>query len=150
MYFLSVAKPIIGSDVDRDLNLDDDLYVLLARREALIQSGSGSNILTSPHDSIGNRFMSDNLTNPVTAGGERRGGGVAGVRNALTRAHGILMLLAWPLLALSGIFFASWMKPALPNGEWFQVCYFKHTRTLSLTHTHTHTHTKLRYTEPSW
>ena len=39
----------------------------------------------------------------------------------LLRAHGILMLIAWPLLAVSGIFFAAWMRPALPNGEWFQV-----------------------------
>lgn len=35
---------------------------------------------------------------------------------------GILMILAWPLLVVSAIFFALWMKPALPNGEWFQVC----------------------------
>ena len=39
----------------------------------------------------------------------------------LLRAHGIIMLIAWPLLAVSGIFFAAWMRPALPNGEWFQV-----------------------------
>ena len=39
----------------------------------------------------------------------------------LLRAHGILMLIAWPLLAISGIFFAAWMRPALPNGEWFKV-----------------------------
>ena len=31
------------------------------------------------------------------------------------------MLIAWPLLAFTAIFFAAWMKPALPNGEWFQV-----------------------------
>ena len=36
-------------------------------------------------------------------------------------ATGILMLFAWPVLATVAIFFASWMKPALPNGEWFQV-----------------------------
>ena len=34
---------------------------------------------------------------------------------------GILMLISWPVLASIAIFFASWMKPALPNGEWFQV-----------------------------
>ena len=34
---------------------------------------------------------------------------------------GILMLISWPILATFAIFFASWMKPALPNGEWFQV-----------------------------
>ena len=31
------------------------------------------------------------------------------------------MLISWPVLASIAIFFASWMKPALPNGEWFQV-----------------------------
>ena len=31
------------------------------------------------------------------------------------------MLIAWPVLASTAIFFATWMKPALPNGEWFQV-----------------------------
>ena len=34
-------------------------------------------------------------------------------------AVGILMIISWLLLATSGIFFASWMKPVLPNGEWF-------------------------------
>ena len=31
------------------------------------------------------------------------------------------MIVAWPLLVVIAIFFAAWMKPALPNGEWFQV-----------------------------
>lgn len=31
------------------------------------------------------------------------------------------MLISWPLLATNAIFFASWLKPALPNGGWFQV-----------------------------
>jgi len=43
------------------------------------------------------------------------------VRPALTRLHGILMWVAWPVLACTGIFFALWMRPVLPNGEWFQV-----------------------------
>ena len=34
---------------------------------------------------------------------------------------GIFMIVSWLLLAITGIFFASWMKPLLPNGEWFQV-----------------------------
>ena len=37
---------------------------------------------------------------------------------------GIFMITAWILLAGTGIFFASWMKPTLPNGEWFQVCVY--------------------------
>ena len=38
-----------------------------------------------------------------------------------TFCTGILMLISWPILASIAIFIASWMKPALPNGEWFQV-----------------------------
>ena len=41
--------------------------------------------------------------------------------NPLVQAHGIFMTIAWPILAVTGIFFAAWMRPALPNGEWFQV-----------------------------
>ena len=42
-------------------------------------------------------------------------------RPNLIRAHGILMIIAWPLLAITAIFFALFMRPALPNGEWFLV-----------------------------
>ena len=34
------------------------------------------------------------------------------------------MILSWPLLVVAAIFFAAWMKPALPNGEWFQVLFY--------------------------
>ena len=44
----------------------------------------------------------------------------AGTTDHLIRAHGILMVVAWPVLAASGIFFAGWMKPVQPKG-WFQV-----------------------------
>ena len=37
---------------------------------------------------------------------------------------GILLILSWPLLVVATIFFAAWMKPALPNGEWFQVMFY--------------------------
>ena len=43
------------------------------------------------------------------------------LRVTLTRVHGVLMVVAWPVLAVIGIFFAAWMKPVLPNGRWFQV-----------------------------
>ena len=47
--------------------------------------------------------------------------GVDAVRPALTRFHGILMWISWPVLAFTGMFFAFYMRSALPNGEWFQV-----------------------------
>ena len=34
---------------------------------------------------------------------------------------GIFMILAWPVLAYLGIAMARHMKPAMPNGGWFQV-----------------------------
>lgn len=42
-------------------------------------------------------------------------------KKGLIQAHGILMLIAWPLLASTAIFFAAYMRPALPKGEWFQI-----------------------------
>ena len=31
------------------------------------------------------------------------------------------MIIAWPMLGFTSVFFAAWMRPALPNGQWFQV-----------------------------
>ena len=66
----------------------------------------------------GNPVLSGQRVNPAVDGGA-----VAGdvTRQRLVRAHGILMLIAWPLMAVLAIFFAAWMRPALPNGEWFQI-----------------------------
>ena len=68
----------------------------------------------------GNRIpqISDGRFNPVSDEGEI---GISRLRQQLLQAHGILMILAWPILAFTAIFFAGWMKQALPNGEWFQV-----------------------------
>ena len=65
-----------------------------------------------------NPTISSSRVNPMTFVGEV---GADTVRDGLIRAHGILMIIAWPILAMTAIFFASWVKPALPNGEWFQV-----------------------------
>ena len=43
------------------------------------------------------------------------------IMNGLVRAHGIFMLIAWLLLVQVAVHFAWYMRPALPNGEWFQV-----------------------------
>ena len=59
----------------------------------------------------------------ISTGVGRVGGNVFDTvhRPNLIRTHGILMIIAWPLLAVTAIFFALFMRPALPNGEWFQV-----------------------------
>ena len=66
--------------------------------------------------------MSGARVNPAQTGGTV-GGDVFDLvhRPRLIRAHGALMIIAWPFLAVIGIFFASYMRAALPNGEWFQV-----------------------------
>ena len=104
------------SGSSQDLDLDNDYYVLYGRRRAA--SGSGG---LFPHEQgpTNNPRISSATVNPVTAGGSV--GAQTYPIQQLLRFHGILMIIAWPLLALCGIFFASWMRPALPNGEWFQV-----------------------------
>lgn len=62
--------------------------------------------------------ISEKKYNPASDSGDI---GISTLKYILTVAHGALMLVAWPLLSFIAIFFAAWMKPALPNGEWFQV-----------------------------
>lgn len=65
--------------------------------------------------------ISQNLVNVINDTGAQRVDVFGAIKIRLIRTHGVLMLIAWPLLASSAIFFAAWMRPALPNGEWFQV-----------------------------
>ena len=40
----------------------------------------------------------------------------------LTKTHGILMIIAWPILVGTAIYFSAYMKPVLSKkGEWFYV-----------------------------
>ena len=83
-------------------------------------------VTTAPPSSLAGSFprhdetplISDGRFNPQTDEGEID---ADTFREKLIRAHGVFMIVAWPVLAVTGIFFAAWMKPALPNGEWFQV-----------------------------
>ena len=59
--------------------------------------------------------------NVVNSNSSFNGGSFEEVRRKLTKTHGVLMLIAWPLLAVTAIFFPVFMKPVLPGGEWFQV-----------------------------
>lgn len=41
---------------------------------------------------------------------------------ALTKAHGILMIIAWPILAAAAIYYPAYLKPVLSKrAEWFHV-----------------------------
>ena len=108
----SVAKKIAPSGTRQDLDLDNEYFVLYGRR----MGDSGVGFLTK-HELGANNPEISSMVNPVTAGGAAAGF----PKPLLIRLHGILMIIAWPLLANCGIFFASWMRPALPKGQWFQV-----------------------------
>ena len=43
------------------------------------------------------------------------------LRKALTKTHGVLMIVAWPVLAGTAVLFAAFLKPVLKEGKWFQV-----------------------------
>ena len=111
-----MAKQIAPGDVDTDLDLNNDLFVLYG----VGPTGTGAAALL-PHNlgPGGNPLVSGGRVNAVADAGAA----VPFPTVNLLRAHGILMLISWPLLAISGIFFAAWMRPALPNGEWFKVEY---------------------------
>ena len=94
--------------------MSNDYYILYGRRRGLSIIDALTQHELGPTN---NPLISLMTVNPVTAGGS------VGVfpKLPVLRFHGILMIIAWPLLALYGIFFASWMRPVLPNGGWFQV-----------------------------
>ena len=115
--YLRFAKRIAATDINQDLDLNAEFFVMYG----VGPDGTGaSSLATHVQGPGGNPLLSGNAVNVVVFEGELADDFP---RDQLLRAHGILMLIAWPLLAVSGIFFAAWMRPALPNGEWFQVKY---------------------------
>jgi len=120
LFILSVSKRIAPSDLDQDLDLSSDLFVIFARR--LSESPSLNGLTTHADGGPSVRGTSEAQVNPVNGVGIIGGSDFDAIhRPNLIRAHGILMIIAWPMLAVTGIFFALFMRPALPNGEWFQV-----------------------------
>ena len=99
-----------------NVNLNSNLYILFGRRTE--DSNPGSLRIHSEFPKISARRY-----NPITD--SDRGEASTFPKVPLIKAHGILMLIAWPLLGVSGIFFAAWMRPALPKGQWFQVGVYK-------------------------
>ncbi len=108
-----MSKRIVPSNSE-DLNLDDSLYVIFARRTADNTLANG----IMSHSGNGASAVSNARSSPANSRGVV---GESVHTGNLIRAHGIFMIIAWPLLATIGIFFATFMRPALPNGEWFQV-----------------------------
>jgi len=116
----SISKRISPSDA-QDLALNENLFLIWARR---VEVDPRAPMLTThaiPGET-GVRGVSAARFNPSTARSVVGGSVFDNIhRPNLIRAHGILMIIAWPLLGLIGIFFPLYMKTVLPNGEWFQV-----------------------------
>jgi hypothetical protein len=115
---LRFTRSITGSDLDinQDLDLSNDFYALFGVRAG--EPGAEGFFSQHALGGIGNPRISAQQVNPSTSEGIFEAD-TTGPR--LVRAHGIMMLIAWPLMAVTAIFFAAWMRPALPNGEWFQI-----------------------------
>ena len=121
-YIHRVSKRIVPLEEGsgQDLDLTDSLYVIYARRVRV--SPELNRIETHAIDGLSVRGVSAQkfaIASDTGAAGRDVFDTVH--RPNLIRAHGILMIIAWPLLATTAIFFAIFLKPALPNGEWFQV-----------------------------
>ncbi len=113
--FCRFGRSISGTDLLQDIDLNGEYYVLYGR-SVLPFAGE-----LSTHTGNELPAVSANLVNVLTSTGVQAADSFQSVRNGLVRAHGILMLIAWPLLATTAIFFATNMRGALPKGEWFQV-----------------------------
>ena len=66
-----------------------------------------------------NPYISTTAINPTNSSGSVTP--TFGTTGSLTRVHGILMIAAWPMMAATSIFFAAWMRPALPASVGFLV-----------------------------
>ncbi len=113
--FCSFGRSISGTGTTEDVDLDGEYFVLYGR------SGSTSAGGISTHTGNELPSVSAESVNVLNATGAQAADSFQSVRNGLVRAHGILMLIAWPLLAANAIYFVTNMKAALPKGEWFQV-----------------------------
>ena len=112
------GRSITGSDDPHDLDLNSKHYVLFGWSNNKPDAGR-----LTPHTVGGapDPSISKHRVNVAKDTGVEHGRDFDSIKRILIRTHGILMLIAWLLLASTGIFFAAHMRPALPNGEWFQV-----------------------------
>ena len=109
----SIAKKIVAKDPPPvDVSLDSDIYIIFGRRKEQSLSDGLPIHDVSPK-------ISAKKYNPARDNASGKEDNFP--KLPLVRAHGVLMLIAWPLFGMSGIFFAVWMRPALPKGQWFQV-----------------------------
>ncbi|KAL5477647.1 hypothetical protein EMCRGX_G024472 [Ephydatia muelleri] len=116
----SFSRLIDTGDFLHDKNLNNSYYLLYAAVDTK-PVGSGSTLGLSRHSQTPTKTSTP--VNIVSAKGSAPVA-MSFPKEALTKAHAILMLITWPLLATTGIFFAAWMKPALPPplpATWFKI-----------------------------
>ena len=115
----SFGRAIAGSDNEEEAHdkyLNDSYYVLYGHSNGDTSSGFlRSHRSAKPPSSP---YVSSKKYNVVKDSGVAEH---SQIESDLIRAHGAAMLIAWLLLVNIGTFFASYMRPALPNGGWFQV-----------------------------
>eukprot|EP00731_Ephydatia_muelleri_P023075 Em0015g658a len=114
----SFSRLIDTGDFLHDKNLNDSYYLLYA----VVDTKPGSTLGLSRHSQT--PMKTSTPVNIVSAKGSAPVA-MSFPKEALTKVHAILMLITWPLLATTGIFFAAWMKPALPPpplpATWFKI-----------------------------
>ena len=111
----SFGRSVAGSGDSQDVNLNGSYYVLFG-----ISDNSPTSGFIGSH-TPGNPSISNEQVNVLEDAGVQGAGDFENIKRSLLQAHGILMMITWPILVNTAIFFASFMRPALPNGKWFQV-----------------------------
>lgn len=107
------SRAIKTNDSDGDKYLDKEYYMMFGAVDASFSNGSTS---LSYHVAQ-NPYISTVPINPANSSGKVYS--TFGITGCLTRVHGILMVAAWPMMAATSIFFAVWMRPALPASVGF-------------------------------
>lgn len=114
-------KKIAPSDPEpEDIDLDSDVFIMYGSTshtslgQALSSHRSSASF--NRWEQYRNPYLTEHQFNPA----KDVGGALPSTR--LLRAHGVIMMVAWPLLAVTAIFLATWMKVYVPKGRWLQVC----------------------------
>jgi hypothetical protein len=109
----TVRRAITTGDTTDDIQLDQPAFFLFAFGTAQGGPSDGLN-----YHGPSSRFVSGS---PLTATQSGDVGVAADPTEPFIKAHGILMIWAWVLLAATAIFYARFTRPAYVTGQWFEV-----------------------------
>lgn len=114
-------KKIAPSDPEpEDIDLDSDVFIMYGSSSHTSVGPALSSHRSSPSFNRQERYRNPYLTGRRFNPAKDVGGALPST--GLLRAHGVIMLVAWPLLAVTDIILATWMKMYVPNGRLLQVC----------------------------